>query len=260
MSGVVRGIMDFFGAQASHATSPTSAPPPLPNAIADANPTIPNNLTPISDGKTSAIPAGATGAANPLDAYKDLWQAPKTDPNQPSPPSLTPTFNLDPAKLAEIAGKVDFTGHISPELMKKALEGDLPSLQGIIQGAAQAAFAKSTEATGMIVQLALTNQAKAIEASVPGILHKNNVTAELQKNNALFNNPATKPMLDLVTNQFILKNPTATPTEIEQHAKAFISGFAENVVKMDGKQITEVPKPGKGAKVETDWLKYATQS
>ena len=231
-----------------------------PQQQADQNITVPNNNTFKSDGSIAAIPPAATGDASPLANFKDLWETPKDAQGNPivqTKASLVPTINPDPAKIQESASKIDFTKLIPADVQAKALAGDSTAFMQAINAASQATLAHTTQLTAQIVKEALTQQATAFEARAADILRTERVSNTIQADNPLFTNPATAPMLRMVEQQFMAKNPTASPAEISQMAKAYVAGFAEEAVKASGKVITEAPKAPANTPVTEDWEKFS---
>jgi hypothetical protein len=223
------------------------------------NPTVPGEGTPRSDGTNPAIPKAGEGDKSPLDGFKDLWQKSDKDGVKPN---LVPTLTVDPKKLSDASKQVDFTKHVSPDALDKAAKGDAASLGQVINEAAQAAFAQAAGASTKILEAALQAQARSFEEKVmPDILRRNAISNSLRADNPLFDNPAVAPMLTMVEQQFAVKFPTATPAEISEKAKEYLSGFASALVGADGKTIVD-PKavtPGNKpqlAREEQDWSKF----
>ena len=79
-----------------------------------------------------AQPAEAATPANPLDEFASLWQ---NDPKlQPQVDPLTqPLFNSDPVKIQEAANKMDFISQLQPDLLAKAMSGQLLQLNSTQQ-------------------------------------------------------------------------------------------------------------------------------
>lgn len=236
--------MDIFNGFRGAAPTPGGAIPtpaqpgtvaPNPGGSQTVNPTVPSGTTPQSDGSLGAIPAAGTGEKSPLADYADLW---KIDPKTPVAKTLTPQFNLDQAKINEAAAKIDFTQGLDPAELTKASKGDQAALAGIINKAAQAGFATALQANGSLLKQALTEQEKVFRESVmPDILRKHEISTGLRNENPLFANPAAAPMLTMLENQFAIKYPTASPQEITEHAKAYFSEFATQLITGAGGQV-----------------------
>jgi len=252
MKGFAQGV---FG---PNGQVPPQVPPqaPAPQATSvTANPSVPGDHTPTSDGKgPGAFPAAAEGEKSPLEGYKELWQKADTDAK---PVSTTTTMNVDPQKLLEAAKAVDFSKMIPAELREKIAKGDMEALAQAMNAVGQGAYAQSTAATAKIVEAALNKQADTFMNQVlPDVLKKAQISQGLASENPLFTNPAVAPMLDMVKTQLTTKFPTASPAEIQQKAQDFLMGFAQEVAGTNGKQITDIPKQPASSRGETDWGKF----
>ncbi len=236
-------IMSLFGGGPKADTTPPPAPQASQGvqqqqqATANANPTVPSQTTPQSTGSVAAIPPAGQGAASPLDNFPDLWKA---DPN-PQPqvaPTIAPNFNLDGAKLMEQAKKIDFLRHVPAELVTKATAGDIPSLLQIINEAAQYGFASATAASGEIVKSSLTTAQGVLRDNIlPGAFREQAVSQALTAANPIFADPAVAPMMGMLKQQLMLKNPTATPQEIADTAARYLDQMSGKLVSASGGQI-----------------------
>lgn len=273
-------IMSLFGGKASpeHQISPQSPqnltiqPPAqtqtnpaqvvIQQANAAGNPTIPSSATPTSNGSVAAIPAVGQGDASPLANFKDLW---KTDPNPTgtAQPTLVPNFNLDPKGIMEQSSKIDFTKHINPELLQKAVSGDGASLLAVINQAAQFGFANATMASGELVKNSLGSAQGILKDTIlPAAMRQHQVSQAIDATNPIFQNPAVSPMLDMVKNQFAAKYPTAPADEIATLANKYLQDTANLIVTGGGGTV--VPKgqgqsgnqTGFSSQPETDWGKF----
>lgn len=202
----------------------------------NSNPTIPGSDLKTSDGSHPAFPAVEDGKS-PLDSYADLWQPLK---DAKPAPSIMPTFTMDPAKIREVAGKVDFTREIKPEDMANALKGDAAAFANVINQAAQAGFAHSTMATGTIVRDALKQQAETFYKDVmPDMFKRNAISNSVNETNPAFSNPAMAPIVKAVEQQVIAKYPQASPAEITKHAQTILAGMSEAVITGSGRQVVD---------------------
>jgi hypothetical protein len=257
------GIMEIFNSFRGVENSPPqrtepSSPTTTSSNTAAANPTVPSDKTPRSDGSNPAIPAAAEGVKSPLEKYNELW---KTDPKAKPPVSPVPTLNADPVKLMEAASNVDFTKVIPPELLQKASSGDQTALGQVINAAAQAAYAQSAAAASKIVEQSLnTLHDTYTREIIPQVLRNHSISQTVGAGNPLSENPAAAPILDAVRRQVTAKNPGATPAQIKEMTSGFLNELAELVIAQSGKKITDPdPIPGSnplGLRAETDWEKF----
>jgi hypothetical protein len=239
-------IMDIFRKE----TPPSAAP----NSQA-ANPTIPNENTPKSDGTVAAIPAAATGDKSPLDGYKELWDA----KNDPKSIDLNPGLSADPTKLVESAKNIDFTRHVSQELLDKAAGGDKTALQQVVQDAARAGLVYSTAATTEIVNRALEQQSKKFRDEILPEAIRKSVIQQTDSAIKIPDNPATAPMVAMIENRLIASNPTASATEIKRLTQEYLTAFAGEIVNANGAQVVAVGVNGKTnplARKEEDWSTF----
>jgi hypothetical protein len=254
-------IMDIFKSFAggNSATPNPSASngtsTPAPAGTQNANPTVPSSTTIKSDGTgPAAIPAAGEGDKSPLEGFKDLWQKGDTDKK---PISLDVIGRIDPAKLMEGASRVDFLKAIKPETLDAALKGDQKAFLDALNQVSQANYAQSAAVTGQMIKDALAATHKLYkEQIIPEVLKTERISNTLRADNPLFENPAVAPLLDAVRNQMAVKFPNATPSDINDKAKEYLSGFAEQIVKSSGKIVADAPKQTQQEKGATDWSKF----
>lgn len=236
--------------------TPIAAPGAInPSDPSKGNPTVPGDGTPRSDGSNPAIPATQTGDASPLDGFAKLWDK---DAKDGSPLTLSTTIPIDNAKVMEAARTFDFTKAIDPQLLDKATKGDQGSMLEIIKVTAQNAFAQSSATTARIVQQALAQQAERFQNEYfPEIMRRTEAAQMLRKDNPILDNPAAKPMIRMLEEQFAVKYPTASPTEITNHATKFFSDFSTEFLKGAGKSVVDtkdvVQQQTKEAAKNYDW-------
>lgn len=252
MAALGKSIMSFFtgpaiqqGQQGQVTTQQHAA----------TNATVPGPTEVKSDGSIAAIPKAAEGSASPLANYKDMWDK---SANPVQEPSLVPSMNVDPQAIQNVARGVNFVGAIDPALVEKAQKGDNSAFMQVINQAVQAGYASSAGATAKIVEDALKKQEKIFNEQVmPGKLRQHEITQKLAIENPIFNDPAARPILEAVKNQLNVKYPTASPEEIAQHAKQYLTGFAQTLVTGSGQQIVSntSTKEGTGRNTE-DWGAY----
>lgn len=244
-------VMDMF----RNIVSPT--PPKDPSG---ANPNVPGKDTPVPDGTgPGAFPKAPDpkDAKSPLSGFADLWQNPIVDKNAPPAPSLTPSFNVDPAKLAEAAGKIDFAKVAKPELITAALKGDEAAFSQVLNSVVQTVYAQSAAATTRIVEAALARQGETIlQHTLPAKLREHEAGLRVNADNPVFSNPAVAPLLETLKAQMLIKHPTASAEEISRMTKEYLTGVAGEIIGVpvvgstgvDGKIVT-------GAK-EQNWERF----
>jgi hypothetical protein len=240
------GIFDIF----KSAPAPTTpAPTPEPSAgTQNTNPTVPNDNTVKSDGSVAAIPKASEGDKSPLANFADLW---KTDPNAKKATPASPAFDIDPAKIAEAAKKIDFTAGISQDAKDKAAKGDISQL---VAEATQASFAVAMQTTAGMVNQALSQQAETFQKQVlPEALRKHSLSGAVREHNPIFDNPAIKPFQGALESAISAKNPGFTPEQVAEKAGEFLTAMSEEILKGAGKSVVQTPNPSAASPKEQDW-------
>jgi hypothetical protein len=261
------GVFDIFrsGATSAAQNSPTLSSQnfDMNNPQARMNPADPANTPPLqtTQGQPTLTPEQIAAEAERLkslnDPYAELWNIdPKTNPQ---PADLAEfSFNMDPVKVNQQIGAMDFTKAITPEILQKIAAGGADAVTAMItamntvgQEAVKAALTTSVKVT----ETGIRNTGQRMKDQLPGLVRNETVSGVLREDNPLFNDPSTAPMMELVTQQMAMKFPQASPQEIKKHAMSYMANFATNAAKFTGKLISDAPAPNpQGARtVQVDW-------
>lgn len=195
--------------QPASATNPTA---PAASVQATAN-------TPNNGAATPDAPAG-------LDAFKDMWNL--TDAEKPKAPEAA-FAGVTPEAIAQVAGKTDFSKVVTAEMMTKISAGGEEAAAAMLQAlnaVAQQTFAQSSEAAIKVATVAAQKERENMMAELPNMIRQQTVSNNLRTKNPIFEHPAAAPMLQSLQQQLQLKNPTATPEQIQAKAEEFLVSFA----------------------------------
>lgn len=203
----------------------------------------------------AAFPAVKKDDTSPLAGFDALWQ---TTDKDGKPPELATNITADPQKLMDAAKSIDFVKGIDPQLLADAAKGgNSEALGKLINTAAQLGYAQSAGATARIVNAALAEQGKKFtQEYFPELMRRMEANRLLAGDNAIFQNPAIKPVLDMIETQLANKYPTASSADISAKAKEFVLGMSTEVLKSSGLVVSEKPKidPAKsGGNKDIDW-------
>jgi hypothetical protein len=237
------------GAQQQAGTTPGNIPP---GTGTNNNPPLGTTPAPI-EGQN---PEGAENK-NPLDAFSDLW---KNEPNTSGQPAEQNMFNVDPQKLMEAAGKVDFTKVIKPEHLQAigaGGEGAVQAFGAALNAVAQTVYAQSALATTKIVEQAVNKTNEKFQSDLPGLLKKHNVSDTLRTENPAFSHPAVQPLISALESQMTQKYPNATAKEINDMAKQYLEASFGQLI--PAKEAEQTPAK-KGAAKDVDWEAFLTPS
>lgn len=244
-------IMSMFSGGTPAAAPAAAAPAPTPAQ--------PGNLPPTGDNLQGQpgnlnVPAGApTQAADPqgLDQFKDLW----ADPQSSNGNAPQPIVNLDPTKLMESVGKMDFSKAIAPEQLQAIAQGGEGAMQAFaaaMNKVAQTVYAQNAMATSKIVEQALSKSKDSFLGELPLHIKQQQVADTLRTENPAFNHPAAAPIMGALQQQLAVKFPNATATELAGLAKSYLENFANAAVGQNPQQTQQsASQPD-----EMDWSKY----
>jgi hypothetical protein len=236
------GIMDMF--KAAPAATPASIPAPT-QVGTPGNPNLPQAAPALNADGTVAAPAAAA-TPSPLDDHAKLWQ--NDDTNKGAAPA--PLFDIDPAKLNDAIKSADFTASIPPDIMAKALSGDVAAFQAAMNGVAQKAFSHQTMATTKLIEQALDRRAAELEAKMPEMVRRASVSEQLAES-PIFTHEATRPLMAALQTQLQAKFPKATASQIAEQARNYISDFA----KLAGGTPAQTPE-AMAAAAKDDWSSF----
>lgn len=260
------GVKEIFGnmfGNGSGAPAPLSpqqaANPSLNPNLQNPTPTPPGNIPPASqnmNGPTpTETPAPANNPTSPLDAYKDLWQ-PAEAPKNPdgSPVVKAGMFNLDPAKIMETAGKLDFKKAIKPEQLTAIQAGGpeaMAALLDVMQQVGQLSYANSVQTNAQLMEAGFGKARTDFTKELPDHIKAYGVGRELSNSNPALNHPAAQPIIDAVRQQMIAKFPGASEADIAARATEYVTNFANAAIPKQQEAVD--PK----AASATDWSTWA---
>lgn len=228
-------MSSLFGQKPTEQITPGNIPMASSVQTTPGNPTAP------------VVPETQT-EVSPLDQYKDLWQ---TDTTKQTTPEAW-NKNLTPEAFAAAAKNNDFTKVITPEMQAAISKGGADAQQAVMQmmnAVAQKGFGDSAVATTRIVEQALAKQQERFMSELPNIIKGQTLQDTLRTNNPIFTNPATAPMLQMMTGQVAAKYPNMPAAEQAKLAQQYVLDFANAV---NPQKSTQAP----GSKPQDDWSKF----
>ena len=212
-----QALQNLFGGS----SAPAPAAPPSPNSQLQQNP----NATPAANtgtaGPNGMIPANPDGSANmgstatPMAEFSKLFD---TKPNDGTG-SQSLFANIDPAKVQEAAGKVNFAQVVGSETLAKIQAGGPEAAQAFVEAmnkVSQTVYAQSAVATTQLIDRALAEHATRTEAKLPELIKRQSASESLKGDNAIFSNPAVAPVVGMIQNQIASMYPNATAAEQKQ--------------------------------------------
>jgi len=203
----------------------------------------------LSDSPTTTdaagnVPGTGLNPVNPLDVYKKMYETANT-----SSDIQAPSFKLDPKTLGEVSSSMDFTKGIQPDLMEKALAGDVKSLLSVIQSVGRNSYSASLEHATALTETHLGQRAdfdsKKLNAGV-----KQQLTSNELSNAPNYSHPVVKAELNRVAEMFSKANPDANPQQIARAAQDHLMQLSSAL----SPQKTAEEKQAESG--EVDWSAY----
>lgn len=199
----------------------------------------------------------------PVDAYADLWQPPKTEPQGGDPGNQGVQKNPQtPQKqdYGKVALGLNFARNIKPELLQKASSGDAQAFSDVIDQIGRMATAAAFKFTDNHSSQAGTKLREEIEGGMPGKFREFSLSNQSIKN-PILSKPGVKPVVEGIRLQLAAKFPEASTADLQEKAEQY---FLDLTTELGGqqkeKEVKENPpgklSPGMGKDGITDWDEY----
>src|SRR6266571_3733665 len=234
-----------------------------PQPIANDDPKNQNkNNSGVIPGNEEIIddPTKASKGDDPMLDFSKLWENEPIDPKNPPQPEETNFLpKIDPAKLGEIVGKMDFSKYATPEELTAITaggEGATKAHFSVLNKTLRQALLTSFNVSHKLVESGLTNAEGRFLRKVPGHVKDIIVESDLTAGDPIMSNPAFAPIIESTRQRFQEKFPKATPAQISNAVKKYIQNFVETATKKSATVETDnATKLNKGA-TDADWEKW----
>lgn len=238
----------IFGASGGIAhNGPQPPAPPAPPAA------------PPAPAAPAPAPAEPPTAVSHLDSFASLWQTPTTVDGKPAPmpvdPLRQPLFTLDPTKITESAGRMDFTGNIPPETMAKIAAGGSEAAAAFSEalniGIRNAVIGLTINQGNLVNQAVLENNTR-ISGALPSQIKKVQLL-EMGSDDPVLSHPAVQPLVNSLKQMAFAKDHNASPADVNKQVADYIRGMAAALQETDPTVVAARKQVAKG---ETDWSTF----
>jgi len=197
---------------------------------------------------------------DPMMDFSKLWEDEPVDPNKQIEPKETGFLpKIDPAKIAETLGKIDFSKSMTPEEAtaitgggEKATQAHLSVLNKSLRQSMMTMF----NVAHKMVEQGLTNAEGRFLERVPSHVKNIMVESDLTATDPLMSNPAFSPMVEAARQRFQEKFPKATPVQITKAVSAYLKDMVKAATKPEVTiEEDNAKKLTKGA-ADADWDKW----
>jgi hypothetical protein len=251
-----QALQSLFGGSSAPAPA---APPASPASQTTQNPGATAPGTSSTLPPNGMIPGNADGtpntgsAAAPMAEFAKLWETKSNDGTG----NQSLFANIDPAKVQEAAGKVNFAQVVGAETLSKIQAGGPEAAQAFVEAmnkVSQTVYAQSAVATTQLIDRALAEQNTRFEAKLPDLIKRQNASDGIKGDNAIFSNPAVAPVVGMIQSQVASAYPNATAAEQKEMTKAYFKQLTDAIAP-PAKPAT--PKGGKKGDDGFDWEAFA---
>lgn len=205
------------------------------------------NLDGLATGGTTPKPGDS-----PMDAFKDIFKIDST--KAPAKDLLQePLLTLDPAKIAEAVGKMDFTKGIDPALMQKALQGDVAALGQILNSSARNTYMGAFQALAGIIERAVKVNNERFSSSLDGRFRKYQVDSS-QSTNPVLQHESVKPVLASLRSLIAQQKPDMHPAEVAKEAENYFLSMGKALSSLETTESAANKDTGAGK--EIDWESF----
>lgn len=213
--------------------------------------------TPAPGG--SGQPEATKPTPDPLNSHLEemaqVWKTATTADGKPITPQADPLsqplFSFKQEDVINSAKTLDFTKSVNPELLTKAVGGDVDAMRQALNETVQTAFAAMTLNTGNIMNDGFLRHGKAFDAALPTRL-RNHEVATRQSDDPVLSHPSVAPILIGLKATIAQQQPNLTPDQIQSAAENYVKGLS---TAFNLKETQTVAKKEDAA--STDWLKWA---
>lgn len=190
----------------------------LANSVVANNPPGTTGPRAASDAN---LPANGDKKA-PLDEFAKIWEPPAADGKVKDLSKFTRP-RLDSARLNEGVGKMSFTQGLDPQLVQKALNGDAEAFMQALDHVGRQSFSNSFQAAERYQGQMLDSYDQSVNARIPKEVGRMESRNLLQQANKNLDHPAVMPLLEVVRKQMEQAYPDATPAEIAEASKKYLT-------------------------------------
>lgn len=225
-----------------------SSKPANTQANPTANPADPSgNPTPPTQGQEPKK------EESPIDSFKGMWE---TDPNAPKVEPVK-FVDIDPTKFQEQVSKLDFAKLIKPEQLSAISKGGDEAVKAFAESMnaiSQASVAQSASIAKKMVEDAMGKADGVVQSKINSNIRLSQIHQLREAENPIFSHPATKPIVDAIEYQLTQQHPTATPQQISEMSKTYLTQFASLAA---GPAKVESNPNGR---TEMDWTEFLPAS
>lgn len=181
------------------------------------------NVTPSHDTKPTPDPLNSH-----LDQMAEVWKTATTADGKPitpqADPLAQPLFNFKNEDVIASAKKLDFTSQVNPELLTKAVGGDVDAMRQALNETVQTAFAAMTLQSGKLMNDGFQRHGQAFDAALPTRL-RNHEVATRQSDDPVLSHPSVAPVVKAMMATIAAQQPQLRPDQVQSAAENYVKNL-----------------------------------
>lgn len=134
-------------------------------------------------------------------------------------------YQVDPQALQEKISTINFAQGVNPDVVEKALSGDIASFQQALNSVAQLAVTQAITASVQAMRAANEYEQQRLKKELPDFLKEFTIQDKL-KSSPLLNDPAMAPIVEGLKEKLRQAYPQASAEEIARKAEEYLQGVA----------------------------------
>lgn len=190
------------------------------------------------------------------DPFETLWQ-----PNEDTSTQQALNFNLDPEKLATIAGKIDYASAITPEIQQRLAMGGDDAVKATLEAlnvVGRQTYQQNAMATSKLIEAAVASTKASMADEVKKQIRLMGLSDGITESNPALSNPAFAPIVSAAKQQIVAKFPNASQQELNKMLNQYLTkageAFNPELVKKANAPAGTFGNPN--AEPDTDWLAF----
>lgn len=193
------------------------------NANANNNTNVNANANNNSNNNNANNSNANKSQDNPLDIFKDLFKMSSDGSDE----NASPGFTLDQEALTKVAGRLNFAGQLTPELLDKFKTGDAETIQNVLNTVGQNSYMMLMQHLPHLTEKFVTAREQHSQKGLGKSVKQQLTQQSLAKLAA--GNPVLKDQFDSISQRLLEKFPDADPEWLAQKTGEYFVTIAKMV-------------------------------
>lgn len=182
---------------------------------------------------------GSNTPPDPMAAYAKMFD---NNPNQNS--EAAPSFSLDPKVLDQVTGSMDFMQGANQELVQKATNGDVGALMELMNHVGRKAYRSSLEHSSTLTDKFVNLREGHFSKGIPNAVREELTMGAITGSEGGVTSPVVRQQLVEIAKKIQKANPDASPHEVAQSARKYVSDLYNTMNPTTESQNTNANKAG----------------